>query len=83
MVDVALALIALEAIVLYAWTRRGRGGVVFADLAFNLVSGGALLLGLRGALHGAPATFWLGCLSVSLFAHLADFYRRLRPTFRR
>jgi hypothetical protein len=75
-VDLILALVALEAVGLIGLWRLRRRGLAPADLLANLLAGVGLLLALRAALVGA----WWGwialCLAMALAAHLADLRRR-------
>jgi hypothetical protein len=75
-VDLILALVALEALGLLAYHRRTGRGPAPADALSNLLSGACLMLALRGALVGA----WWGWVALpllaSLLAHLADLRRR-------
>ena len=52
-VDLILALVALEALGLLAYHRRTGRGPAPADALSNLLSGACLMLALRGALVGA------------------------------
>lgn len=75
-VDVVLAITALEALLLLAY-RRGTGrGPTPADLLGNLLSGVCLMLALRAALVDA----WWGWIALWLVAafaaHLSDLARR-------
>jgi hypothetical protein len=75
-VDLVLALTAIEAILVVAYHGRTGRGVAPAEFLGNLLSGVWLMLALRCALVGA----WWGwialCLVGSLVAHLADLRRR-------
>jgi hypothetical protein len=75
-VDLVLALTALEGLLVVAYHRRTGRGVAPADFLSNLLSGICLMLAVRGALVGA----WWGwialCLLAALVAHLADLRRR-------
>lgn len=76
-VDLILALVALEAAALWAWGRwRASGLPGFPDLLPNLLAGACLLVALRGALAGAPWPWIAAPLALSLLAHLADLRRR-------
>jgi len=77
-VDLVLALVALEAIGLAIYRRRTGRGVAAGDLLPNLVAGACLLLALRAALTGAGWMWVAGWLAASLPAHLADLRRRWR-----
>jgi hypothetical protein len=77
-VDMILALMVIEAMLL-ALYRRGTGhGPVLADMMPTLLAGFALLAALRCALAG----WWWGwigaCLAAALAAHVADLSRRWR-----
>lgn len=74
--DVALAILALEAVVLWAVSRRRPG--LFRGVAPFLVAGAGLLLALKGALAGWPPTAILGGLTLSGVAHALDLWLRLR-----
>lgn len=75
-VDLILAFMALEAVVLVVYHRRTGRGVAPSDLVPNLLAGVFLLLALGGALSGT----WWGWIALalvaSLTAHLADLRRR-------
>jgi hypothetical protein len=72
MIEVILALVALEAGVLIAWFRFTGRGVAPISLVVNLMAGAFLLLALLAVLHNS--SFWtLGlCLAAALLAHIAD-----------
>ncbi len=75
-IDVILALVALEAAALVLYRRRTGKGPSVAQVAGLLFAGVFLMLALRAALTGAGWTsvaFWL---SASLIAHLADLRQR-------
>jgi hypothetical protein len=88
-VDMILAFVAIEGLLLVAWRARTGAGVPVAATLANLSSGAALLLALRAALSGASAMTVLAFLSVALVAHVADlagrwdFRRRLPRTLLR
>lgn len=77
-VDLILAAVALEAVLLLAYRRRTGRGIRPVGLLATLSAGAALLLALRAALIGA----WWGwialALSVALLAHLVDLAARWR-----
>jgi hypothetical protein len=77
-VDLILALMAAEAVVLAVHYRRTGRGVPLPDLAVNLAAGAGLLLALRAALTGAGWAWTAGWLTLALAAHLADLARRWR-----
>jgi len=70
-VDIILATLAIEALVLIAW---GRGPLVAIAAA---LPGVCLLLALRGSLTGAGTAWIAFWLAASFPAHLADL--KLRP----
>lgn len=77
-VDVALALTALEAVAVVAYFRVTGRGIPPADFLGNLASGACLMLALRCGLTGAWwgwIALWLGA---ALVAHLSDLRRRWR-----
>jgi sugar phosphate permease len=83
-VDLILAAVAVEFVLLMAWlSRRRRGGPrQVAALAANLLAGGFLLLAVRAALAGAQ-TYWIAAaLAAALIAHVADLVARLAPAGR-
>jgi hypothetical protein len=77
-VDLILALVVMEAILLAVWHRRTGRGVAPAAFAATLCSGAALLLAVRAALVGA----WWGWVALpllaALLAHLFDLRGRWR-----
>lgn len=77
-VDLILALVVLEALLLLGTRFRRGGGIAPRALLANLLAGVCLLLALRGALTGAdwiwPALFLL----LALPAHLIDLHGRWR-----
>ncbi len=76
-VDIALALMVLEAAALWGY-RRARGQPFpLADVAWNLAAGACLLLALRAALTGAGWPWIAMFLTAALVAHIGDFRRRL------
>ena len=77
--DGILCLIVIEGIVIIVAHRYNPARPSPQTLIPNLVSGAALMLGIRLALSQA-AWFWLAlCLSCSLLAHLTDLVLRYRP----
>ena len=79
-IDLILALVALETLLLLGIHIRRGGGIAPRALLANLLAGACLLLALRGALTGAdwiwPALFLL----LALPAHLIDLYGRWNRT---
>ncbi|RAI57709.1 hypothetical protein DOO78_18070 [Roseicella frigidaeris] len=77
-VDLALALMLVEAVALLALRRSRGGGLAPAELLAFLLAGAGLLLALRAALVGA-AWEWVALpLVLALLAHLADLGLRWR-----
>jgi hypothetical protein len=78
MIDLILALVAVEWLVLAAvWRRTGRGIAPLALLA-NLAAGATLLMAARSALVGADWTVTAAWLAAAGLAHLADLAKRWR-----
>ena len=78
LVDLILALVAVEALALAIYFRVTGRGVPIADLLPNLLAGTCLLITLRLALSGAG---WLLCcasLAAAGLAHMMDIGRRWR-----
>jgi hypothetical protein len=82
-VDLALALIALEAIFVAAYRRRTRRGVPVTDLLASLAAGACLLLALRFALTGKSWVWVSVALTSSLVGHGVDLWQRWRKSVRR
>ena len=75
-VDIIVALMALEALALIVYHRRTSLGPAPADVITMLLAGLCLMLALRAALSGA-GWYWIAlCLLASLGAHVADLRRR-------
>jgi hypothetical protein len=78
LVDLVLALVAVEALGLYVvlrWTGRGPS---YTALLANLAAGVALVCAVRAALVGASYAMIAGILALSLVAHLTDLWLRWR-----
>ena len=75
-VDLVLALMAIEGALLLGYWARTRRGVAPKDIAVNLLAGACLLLALRAALVGAAWGWVALCLAAALVAHLTDLRRR-------
>lgn len=75
-VDIILALVAIELLLLAAYRRRTRRGIALYDIVFNLMSGACLMLALRCALTGTTWHWIAAWLMAALLAHLADLARR-------
>jgi hypothetical protein len=75
-VDLIIAGVALEAVVVLAWRAAfGRGPAPTSFLS-NLLSGAFLLIALRNALVGAGWPWIALCLLAALVAHIADLIAR-------
>ncbi len=79
-VDIALALMVLEAAALWAYRRARRRAFPVADIVWNLAAGACLLLALRAALTGSGWPWIAIFLTAALVAHIGDFRRRLAKT---
>jgi hypothetical protein len=77
-IDLVLALMAMEAIALYAFARCTGRGLAGPDLLVNLAAGVSLMLAVRAALTGAGPGWIAACLLASLLAHCVDLSRRWR-----
>lgn len=77
-VDLILALMALQMLVLWAWNERTGRGIAPRDFLPHFASGAALVLALRAALVGDP--WWVvgAWLAASLVAHVIEIARRWR-----
>jgi hypothetical protein len=78
LVELILALVAIEvALLLILWRSKGRG-VSPGDLLPNLCAGAFLLLALRLSLGGAGWKLCCGSLAAAGASHLIDLNRRWR-----
>lgn len=78
LVDLILLGIALELLLLWAWSRRDGRVPAISVLLPNLASGACLFLALRFTMTGSDAV-WVGAsLGGALLAHLLDLVLRLR-----
>lgn len=77
-VDLIVAIVIVEALLLSIYRWRTARGVEIVDLLNMLLPGLFLLLALRGALVGAHWIWIAGFLVLSLVTHLADLRRRWR-----
>lgn len=75
-IDVILALVAVEAVALSVWRASTRRGPAPLSFLANLLSGGFLLLALREALRGESGSWIAICLLGALLAHCADLKLR-------
>lgn len=77
LIDVALAALLVELVILMTLARRGRGSLRPLDVVGQLLAGGLLLLALRCALTGSDGGWVVVLLAASLPAHLYDLSRRM------
>ena len=77
-VDLILAVMALEAIALIAWRRLRGHGPGAVGLLVNLGAGACLLLALRACLVGAGWPWIALWLALAFCAHAGDLWIRLR-----
>lgn len=75
--DLGLALIVLEAALIF-WTRRSGGVRTLLEFGPFLAAGAALMIALRAALVGWPATVIIAALTVAGVAQSVDLALRLR-----
>ena len=78
LIDLALAVTALEAVLVVAYFRRTGRGIAPGDFLGNLASGACLMVALRCGLTGAAWPWIALFLLAALAAHLADLRRRWR-----
>jgi hypothetical protein len=76
--DLVLAVLMMEALLLFAWHRRTGRGLAPRALAGLVLPGVALVLALRAALVGAGWALVAAALVAALAAHLFDLAVRLR-----
>ena len=77
-VDLVLAIVGLEIIVIALYWRLTRRGITPAELLPNLFAGALLLLALRLALSGYPWPWYTACLAAAGIANVADRRQRWR-----
>ena len=78
LIDIAIAVIVLELVVLLSIRQKTRAGLRPLDLIGQLSAGVCLLLAVRCAVTGADYRWTLFFLSASFPAHLFDLTRRAR-----
>lgn len=81
-VDIVIAFMAVEAVVLLALRHRFGLHLQAIDVTLLLVPGFCLLMAMRAALSGGDWTVMAAWLLAALFAHLADLVRRARHSVR-
>lgn len=82
LVDIALAAIGVEVVVLLVLAGRDRTRLRPLDVIGQLLAGGLLLAALRCALTGADPLWILLLVTASFPAHLYDLWRRARARSR-
>ena len=75
-VDLIVAVVVVEAILLWTLRRRLPGHLHARDLIGLLAPGVCLMLALRAALTNADWTVVAGWLTAALLTHLYDLWRR-------
>jgi hypothetical protein len=75
-VDVMLALVALEVLGLLLYRRLRGGGVAAVPLLANIGAGGSLMLALRASLVGGSVPLVAGWLIAALVFHVLDLALR-------
>ena len=71
-VDIIVAFMLIECLVLIVWRRQTGSGLSVSALVTNLAAGAALMLSLRAALVGAAWQIISLWLILALLAHAAD-----------
>ena len=77
-VDLVLAIVGLEIVIIALYWRLTRRGIAPAQLVPNLLAGALLLLALRLALGGQPWPWYTACLAAAGIANAADLRQRWR-----
>lgn len=78
LLDLILAGVVVEALVLLALRRRSGRGPAPAALVASLAAGASLMLAVRLALSAQGAAWIPACLLIALLAHLVDLGLRWR-----
>lgn len=76
--DFVLAVMAIEAGVIYILMRQGRIKLAFRTYMSGVIAGGCIVLALRQALTGGPATMIALALAVSFLAHIVEIFSLLQ-----
>ena len=77
-VDIMVAFVVVEVIVLIIYRQRTGRGLPAVALLANVGAGGSLMLSLGAALKGMGATAIAACLVLSLVFHVTDLVIRWR-----
>jgi hypothetical protein len=76
LIDLVIAITAIECVVLVAWHRATGRGVAPREFIVNLMSGACLMLALRALAHGAGGGWVAFFLFAAGVAHGLDIWRR-------
>ena len=82
MVDIVIALTAVEALILWIYHRRTGRGIPGRDLSMMLLSGMLLMLALRMSMAGCRWEITAGLLAGGGVCHGLDLWRRWQPRAR-
>jgi hypothetical protein len=77
-VDLVLAVVAVELIAITVYWHAKRRGIAPAQLLPNLAAGALLLLALRFSLADYPWPWYTACLALAGVANIADLRQRWR-----
>lgn len=77
-IDIVLAVVAFEAVLIMAYWRKTGRGIPPSDLLPNLLAGAALLVALRLALSGFSWPYYTSCLAAAGAANVVDIRQRWR-----
>lgn len=75
-VDIMLAFVAVEVVLMLVYRRRTGRGIAPTPLLLNVGAGGSLMLALRAVLAGAGWPWVAACLVGALVFHIADLAQR-------
>jgi hypothetical protein len=77
-IDLIMAIVAVEVVALSLYWRATRRGIAPAQLLPNLFAGALLLLALRLALSDVSWPWYTACLAAAGIANVADLRQRWR-----
>jgi hypothetical protein len=80
LIDVALVVLALEAVILGGTYLKRGGPIAPRDIVGQLLAGALLLAAVRSSVAGGPPALTLGLLAMSFPAHLYDLWRRAQSS---
>lgn len=72
--DLVLAVMAIEAIVIFTLMRQGRIDLPFRTYLFGVIAGGFIILALRFALTDATSVLIAMALALSFAAHIGELF---------